>query len=215
VLRRAELPLEDVDRQVLAAEQAGHAVPDALGARTRIHGRHKLHDGATGPQGQRRQTATPMAEPKPEKKQAAAPAPTRILPMELKIGDRLVDETGEWEVVGRPYTTAGGKNARVRVQRVGAPAASDLTDLGRARARHRATNRRRVMATPRRSDRPGLLLWLNTAAKLRASLLTSERGMAGEEMTVRPEDTLRAAGSSTKRQEKYQRRMSSLLAGRD
>ena len=71
-----------------------------------------------------------------------------------------------------------------------------------------------MATTPRRSDRPGLLLWLNTAAKLRASLLTSERGMAGEEMTVRPEDTLGAAGISTKRQAKYQRRMSSLLAGR-
>jgi hypothetical protein len=26
--------------------------------------------------------------------------------MLLRIGDRPVDETGEWEVVGRPYTTA-------------------------------------------------------------------------------------------------------------
>ena len=70
------------------------------------------------------------------------------------------------------------------------------------------------MATSRRPDRPGLLLWLNTAVKLRARLLTLERGVAGEEMTVRPEDTLRAAGISTKRQARYQRRMSRLLAGR-
>ena len=93
------------------------------------------------------------------------------------------------------------------------------------------------MATPRRPDRrepqfqgegfcdhrtPKLLLWLNTAAKLRARMLTLERGagalaaarLAGEEMTVRPEDTLRAAGISTRRQVRYQRRMSSLLAGR-
>ena len=34
------------------------------------------------------------------------------------------------------------------------------------------------------------------------------------EPTTTPEDTLRAAGISTKRQSKYQRRMSSLLAGR-
>jgi hypothetical protein len=46
--------------------------------------------------------------------------------MELQFGDRLVDETGEWEVVGRPYTTSGGKNARVRVQRVGEPAVTEL-----------------------------------------------------------------------------------------
>ena len=44
-----------------------------------------------------------MAKPKPEKKPAAAaPATSRILPMELQIGDRLADETGGWEVVGRP-----------------------------------------------------------------------------------------------------------------
>jgi len=67
------------------------------------------------------------------------------------------------------------------------------------------------MATPRRSDRPGLLLWLNTAARLRTRLLTLE--VAGEEMTVRPEDTLRAAGVSSRPQARYQRRMSSLLAG--
>jgi hypothetical protein len=68
------------------------------------------------------------------------------------------------------------------------------------------------MAPPRRSDRPGLLLWLNTAAKLR---LLTERGVVREEMTVRPEDTLRAAGISSRRQARYQRRMSSLLAGRE
>jgi hypothetical protein len=41
--------------------------------------------------------------------------------MELRIGDRLVDETGEWEVVGRPYTSNAGKNARVRVQGLSSP----------------------------------------------------------------------------------------------
>jgi hypothetical protein len=34
-------------------------------------------------------------------------------------------------------------------------------------------------------------------------------------MTVRPEDTLRAAGISNRRQATYQRRMSSLLAERE
>jgi hypothetical protein len=38
--------------------------------------------------------------------------------MELQVGDRLVDETGEWEVVGRPYTTNAGKDVHVRVKRV-------------------------------------------------------------------------------------------------
>jgi hypothetical protein len=38
--------------------------------------------------------------------------------MALHVSDRLVDETGEYEVIARPYTTAAGKNAHVRVKRV-------------------------------------------------------------------------------------------------
>ena len=74
-----------------------------------------------------------MAKPNPKKKREkleggppplpavrnAAPAgTTQVLPMQLKIGDRLSDETGTYEVVARPYTTAGGKTANVRVKRV-------------------------------------------------------------------------------------------------
>ena len=45
-----------------------------------------------------------MPKPKPEKKPATPePTPARILPMELTIGDRLVDETEEWEVVSRSW----------------------------------------------------------------------------------------------------------------
>jgi hypothetical protein len=59
-----------------------------------------------------------MAKP-PE---AASPAPTssrlRVLPMQRQLGDRLVEERAEWQVIGRPYTTAGGKTANVRVKRV-------------------------------------------------------------------------------------------------
>jgi hypothetical protein len=39
--------------------------------------------------------------------------------MQLQVGDRLADETGEWEVIGPPYTTThAGKNARVCLKRV-------------------------------------------------------------------------------------------------
>jgi len=68
-----------------------------------------------------------MAKARPGKKPQPAPsATTRVLPMQLRIGDRLSDETGDWEIIARPYTTAGGKNARVRVQRVGDAAATEL-----------------------------------------------------------------------------------------
>jgi len=54
--------------------------------------------------------------------ESSPPAATRLLPMQLQIGDRLSDETGEWEVVNRPHTTAGGKVAHARVRRVDQPA---------------------------------------------------------------------------------------------
>ena len=37
--------------------------------------------------------------------------------MEIRVtGSGLTDETGEYEVIGRPYTTNAGKNAHVRVE---------------------------------------------------------------------------------------------------
>jgi hypothetical protein len=38
--------------------------------------------------------------------------------MQLQIGDRMTDSTGEWEVVARPYTTNDGKNAHVSSGRI-------------------------------------------------------------------------------------------------
>jgi hypothetical protein len=35
--------------------------------------------------------------------------------MQLQLGDRYTDETGEWEVVSRPVSFRGGKRARVQV----------------------------------------------------------------------------------------------------
>jgi hypothetical protein len=60
-----------------------------------------------------------MTKPKPEKK--PAPATSRVVPMDLQLGDRLVDETGEWEVTVRPYTSPGGKTVHARVRRVDQP----------------------------------------------------------------------------------------------
>jgi hypothetical protein len=41
-----------------------------------------------------------------------------VLPMHLKVGDRFSDETGEWEVASRPYSTAGGESVHASVRRV-------------------------------------------------------------------------------------------------
>jgi len=45
--------------------------------------------------------------------------------MNLQIGDRITDETGEWEVIGWPFTTVGGKNVNVRVRLIKLPAATE------------------------------------------------------------------------------------------
>jgi hypothetical protein len=59
--------------------------------------------------------------------------------MGLQIGDRLVDETGEWEVVGPLYTSPGGKNAGARVRKVGQP---DVTAIRTWAAHERIAVRR-------------------------------------------------------------------------
>ena len=50
--------------------------------------------------------------------------------MELRIGDRLVDETGEWEVIGPLYRSPDGKNAGARVRRVGRPDVTEIRTWG-------------------------------------------------------------------------------------
>ena len=71
-----------------------------------------------------------MAKPRERKPDAAKPAEIRVLPMELKLGDRLSDERAEWQVVGRPYATAGGKFAHVRVESVTQPGVTDIRSSG-------------------------------------------------------------------------------------
>jgi hypothetical protein len=82
-----------------------------------------------------------MAKPGPEKGPDRAKATeARLLPMELRIGDRLTDETGKWEVIGRPFTTAGGKNAHARVRKADQP---EMTDL-RSWSAHERVNVKRA-----------------------------------------------------------------------
>ncbi len=70
-----------------------------------------------------------MAKTRSDKK-AVEPPVRRVLPMELQIGDRLSDENGDWQVIGRPYTTGGGKTAHVRVQRVDQPDSTAMHSWG-------------------------------------------------------------------------------------
>ena len=58
------------------------------------------------------------------------PAPRGLLAMQLEPGDRMTDSTGEWQVVGRPYTTAGGESTSVRVQRPDKPGVTETRMWG-------------------------------------------------------------------------------------
>ena len=64
----------------------------------------------------------PRVSRRPEKKsEPKPPAERRIRPMQLRIGDRLTDETGEYVIASQPYTTNAGKDVHVRVRRVDNP----------------------------------------------------------------------------------------------
>jgi hypothetical protein len=39
--------------------------------------------------------------------------------MQLRIGDRLTDARGDWEIISRPRSTAGGKTVNARVHKPG------------------------------------------------------------------------------------------------
>jgi hypothetical protein len=71
---------------------------------------------------------------------------TRVLPMDLRVGDRLTDETGEYEVIGRPYTTNAGKDVHARVKRVDNAQVTMISDVRRTRA-DCGEERRYVMAS--------------------------------------------------------------------
>ena len=59
--------------------------------------------------------------------------------MQLKVGDRITDETGELEVIGPLYRSPGGKNAGARVRKVGR---ADVTKIRTWGAHERIAVRR-------------------------------------------------------------------------
>jgi hypothetical protein len=45
-----------------------------------------------------------------------------VLPMEIRMGDRLTAEQGKWEVDTHPAALHGGKSLHARLRKVGEPA---------------------------------------------------------------------------------------------
>jgi hypothetical protein len=73
-------------------------------------------------------------------KQSQPPAEQHVFPMQLKLGDQLTDASGEYEVIGRPYTTSAGKDVHVRLRRVDNP---DVTMIRSWAAHERVAVRKR------------------------------------------------------------------------
>jgi hypothetical protein len=67
-----------------------------------------------------------LTRPRSSKKREQSAADSKILPMELLVGDRLANEPGEWEVIAPPYSTAGGRIVHARVQRINEPASWEI-----------------------------------------------------------------------------------------
>ena len=61
---------------------------------------------------------------------AQATQVVKVLPTQLQLGDRLVDERSEWQVAGRPYTSSGGKIVSVRVESVKQPGVTNVQVWG-------------------------------------------------------------------------------------
>jgi hypothetical protein len=59
-----------------------------------------------------------------------SPLETGVFPMQLQVGDKFRDESGEWEVIAHPYATGGGKSTNVRVQRVDTPGVTEARTRG-------------------------------------------------------------------------------------
>ena len=78
----------------------------------------------------KRQKAKPVQPPLPGMPPPEPPGTTRVFPMQLQIGDKFSDESGEWQVIARPYATAGGKSTYVRVQRVDSPGVTEARTHG-------------------------------------------------------------------------------------
>ena len=55
-----------------------------------------------------------VAKPPAKKGEPQETGVIKILPMQLQVGDRITDATGQYAVIGRPYMTAGGKTANVQ-----------------------------------------------------------------------------------------------------
>ena len=49
-----------------------------------------------------------------------------VSPMEMRLGDVLVDAPSEWQVISQPFCTGAGRTVHARVRKVGQRERTDL-----------------------------------------------------------------------------------------
>jgi len=54
----------------------------------------------------------PVQPPLPGMPPPEPPGTIRVFPMQLQVGDQITDESGTWQVIARPYSSAGGKTTQ-------------------------------------------------------------------------------------------------------
>ena len=82
------------------------------------------------PRPKKRQKSKPVRPQLPGRPPPLPLRTTRVLPIQLQIGDRMTDSTGEWKWSGDRTPTNGGKNAHVRVQRASQPGVTETKMRG-------------------------------------------------------------------------------------
>ena len=81
----------------------------------------------------------PTAE---KKREPASARTTFVLPTQLRIGDLLTDETGEWEIIAFVVCGRPGTNVHARMKKVGHPGVTEIRTL----AAHERVNVKRARA---------------------------------------------------------------------
>ncbi len=82
------------------------------------------------PRPKKRQKSKPVQPQLPGRPPPLPLRTTRVPPIQLQIGDRMTDSTGEWKGWGDRTPTNGGKNAHVRVQRARQPGVTETKMWG-------------------------------------------------------------------------------------
>jgi len=144
----AMLPVE-VRRRAQAAREAARSLVQSLQVRGTAEGLERQAEASLHALRETMRQAPTLSATSETKQQGGQIRllSYHVLPLHLQVGDRFSDETGEWEIASRPYSTAGGKSVHASVRRVDQPATvQDQTWVAHERIRVRASGEPRTLS---------------------------------------------------------------------